>query len=222
MKAKQKSWKDMTLATAKELMLLEKQAESIDPIDFIIERVALLDNRDPSEVENQIPEKIFQQNDAWDLNKMPVAKFRPWTKIDGKEYGISPLDKITLAQMVDIEEYYKGGLEQNLDKIISILILPVAEKSILGKRTLEEYQYDEERIEQMNKLDMEFVWQNILFFWTGVETYIQSFKDYLAEVTATMKTTEMPTLNLLNMMKEFNQVLTGKQSPTQEKTQEKT
>lgn len=222
MKAKQKSWKDMTLATAKELMQLEKQAESIDPIDFIIERVALLDNRDPSEVENQIPEIIFQQNDAWDLNKMPVAKFRPWTKIDGKEYGISPLDKITLAQMVDIEEYYKGGLEQNLDKIISILILPVAEKSILGKRTLEEYQYDEERIEQMNKLDMEFVWQNILFFWTGVETYIQSFKDYLAEVTTKMKTTEMPTLNLLNMMKEFNQVLTGKQSPTQEKTQEKT
>jgi hypothetical protein len=221
MKAKQKSWKDMTLATAKELMQLEKQAESIDPIDFIIERVALLDDRDPAEVENQTPEKIFQQNDAWDLNKMPVAKFRPWTKIDGKEYGISPLDKITLAQMVDIEEYYKGGLEQNLDKIISILVLPVADKSILGKKTLEEYQYDDERVELMNKLDMEFVWQNILFFWTGVETYIQSFKDYLAEAAKTT-TMEKQMPNLLNMMKEFNLVLTGKQSPTRGKTQDKT
>jgi hypothetical protein len=221
MKAKQKSWKDMTLATAKELMQLEKQAESIDPIDFIIERVALLDNRDPAEVENQTPEKIFQQNDAWSLSKMPVAKFTPWTKIDGKEYGISPLDKITLAQMVDIEEYYKGGLEQNIDKIISILVLPVADKTILGKRTLEEYQYDDERVEEVRKLDMEFVWQNILFFWTGVETYISSFRDYLAEVAKTT-TTEMQMPNLLNMMREFNQVLTGKQSPTQKETQDKT
>ena len=222
MKAKQKSWKDMTLATAKELMRLEKQAESIDPIDFIVERVALLDDRDPAEVENQTPEMIFQQNDAWDLKKMPAAKFRPFAKIEGKEYGISPLDKITLAQMVDIEEYYKSGLEENIDKIISILVLPVAEKSLLGKRTLEEYQYDDERIEQMNKLDMEFVWQNILFFWTGVETYITSFKDYLAEeeTMKTMTTTQMQSLP--SMMQKFNQVLRERLSPTRRKTQDKT
>jgi hypothetical protein len=123
--------------------------------------------------------------------------------------------------MVDIEEYYKGGLEQNIDKIISILVLPVANKTILGTRTLEEYQYDDERVEEVRKLDMEFVWQNILFFWTGVETYISSFRDYLAEVAKTT-TTEMQMPNLLNMMREFNQVLTGKQSPTQKETQDKT
>lgn len=205
MKAKQKTWKDITLATAMELMRLEKNAEGMEPIDFMVERLAILTDRDPVEIENQEPAKIFETNKEYEfLAKIPLAKYRPWTKVDGKEYGVPPLDKLTLAQMVDIEEYYKGGLEENLDKIVSILVLPVKEKSLLGKKTLAEYEYDEERREELMKLDMEFVWQNILFFWNGVSRYIEGFTDFL-EQKKTETMTQMP--SLLSMMAEYNKTL---------------
>jgi hypothetical protein len=34
---------------------------------------------------------------------------------------------MTLAQMVDIEEYYKAGLMNNVHKILSVLYLPSKE-----------------------------------------------------------------------------------------------
>jgi hypothetical protein len=176
-----KSWKDITLATAMEIMELEKNSGEMDKIDFIIERLSILEDRDISEVENQTPEKIFADNEKFSfLRTMPKAKFIERTKIGGKEYAIAPLDKLTLAQMVDIEEFYKGGMEENIDKIISVLLLPVKRKTVLGKIILEDYQYDEQRAEDMRSLDMEFVWSNILFFWTIVQEYMTDFQDYLS------------------------------------------
>ena len=158
----------------------------------MVERIAILEDKDPAEVENQTPKQIFEQNEAYSfLARQPLAKFVPSIKVNGKEYGVAPLDKITLAQMVDIEEYYKAGLEKNLDKIISILVLPVKEKSILGKRTLEDYEYDEERTEELKSLDMEFVWQNILFFCAGVERYMDSFQDFLQKETMKTEKTKL-------------------------------
>lgn len=213
MKSK-KTWKDITLAKAMELMQLEAQIDSMEPIDFMVERIAILEDKDPSEVENQTPKQIFDQNEQYSfMSRQPMAKHVPSVKVNGKEYGIAPLDKITLAQMVDIEEYYKAGLEKNLDKIISILVLPVKEKSILGKRTLEDYEYDEDRVEELKSLDMDFVWQNILFFCAGVEKYMEGFLDFLQKET--MKT-EMTTqiASLTNMMLEYNKTLVARPSRT--------
>lgn len=213
MKSK-KTWKDITLAKAMELMQLEAQMEAMEPIDFMVERIAILEDKDPAEVENQTPKQIFEQNEAYSfLARQPLAKFVPSIKVNGKEYGVAPLDKITLAQMVDIEEYYKVGLEKNLDKIISILVLPVKEKSILGKRTLEDYEYDEERAEELKSLDMEFVWQNILFFCAGVERYMDGFQDFLQKETMKTEKTKL-TGSLPNMMTEYNKTLVARPSRT--------
>lgn len=214
MKAKKKTWKDINLATAMELMSLEQQAPDMEPIDFIVERLAVLLDKDPSEVENQEPDKLFAQNDEWAfLANLPQPKFVQWTKLNGKEYGITPLDKLTLAQMVDIEEYYKSGLEGNIDKIASILVLPVKQGGVLTKKVLEDYEYDEERVEAVRQLDMEFVWQNILFFWTGVDRFTTGFRDYLEAHRTEWKTRQ--TSSSHNILRSYTgQLLAERQSRT--------
>lgn len=210
MKAKKKSWKDIKLGTAMELMALEANSEEMEGIDFIIEQLSILQDRDIAEIENQEPSKIFEDFDEWKfLNDLPKGKFIPFVEIDKQEYGMTPANKITLAQMVDIEEYYKNGLEKNIDKIFSILLLPVKEKSLFGKRTLEEYEYDDERAAKMADLDMEFVWSNMVFFWNGVTEYIAAFLDFSKEA---MKTKTMQTRSLPSIMKDYNSLLAAQLS----------
>ena len=209
-----KSWKDITLGTAMELMRLERDVADYEPLDYIMEQLSVLQNRDIADIENQEPAKIFSDFEEWKfISNMPKGKFIPWVKIDKQEYGVTPFDKITLAQMVDIEEYYKNGMEDNLDKIISILLLPVSEKTLFGKKTLADYQYDDERVELTHSLDMEFVWSNMVFFWNGVGEYMKGFLDYLQELTKTTKTMKQ-TESLPSIMTKYNKQLSAQLSQT--------
>ena len=218
MKSK-KTWKDITVAKAMELMTLDEN--DMDALDFVIEQLSILEDRDTDEIENQEPAKIFSDIEKWSFMKeTPKAKLIPYTKIDGKEYGVTPLDKITLAQMVDIEEHYKNGLEQNLDKIASILVLPVAEKSLFGKRKLAEYEYDEDRVEDMRKLDMEFVWSNMVFFWNGEREYMNDFLDFFKTRMEQTETTTMPSWK--SMTEEYRKMLVERQSQTRKGKQART
>ncbi len=208
-----KSWKDISLAKAMEIMELEKNAGEMDKIDFIIERLAILQDRDVNDVENQTPEKIFADNEKFSfLRTMPKAKFIERTKIDKTEYAIAPLEKLTLAQMVDIEEFYKGGIEENIDKIISVLLLPIKKKTVLGKIILQDYEYDEQRVEDMRSLDMEFVWSNILFFWTIVQEYMTDFQVYLQEQMEIAKT-KRQMLNSPNILMEHRKDMDARLLP---------
>jgi len=213
MKAKQKTWKDITLETAMELMSLEKEQQDMSALDFMIYQLSILEDKDIETIENQEPTKIFSDFEKWSfLKQMPKGRFIPYAKIGDEEFGVTPLDKITLAQMVDIEEYYKKGLEENLDKIASILMLPVIEKTLLGKRTLAEYQYDEERVEKMKSLDMEFVWSNMVFFWNGIEEYMRGLLDYSRAMMETTTQRQMPSWQ--SMTRTYNQELIAQLSPT--------
>ncbi len=104
------------------------------------------------------------------------------------------LQDINLAQMVDIEEYYTAGFLKNAHKILSVLYLPVKTKNIITRKiVLEDYKADKEREDMFLSMDMEFIWQNILFFWTIGQIYIKSLTDYSAEQVE-MTMTELRTL----------------------------
>jgi hypothetical protein len=178
-----KTWKDISLKKAKALMNVKEEGK--EAIDLLIEQIAIIEDKSFSEVENNTPEYIFSKWESYSwVKNLPKAKRVETIKVDGNEYGLTALNELTLAQMVDIEEYYKLGFDDNIENIISILVLPVKSRNLLTRKyELEPYKFDEDRVKIMLELNMEFVWSNILFFWNGVERYTEDLRDYLGLMT---------------------------------------
>jgi len=174
-----KSWKDIKFRTAKKL--LELEGKELEPLDLVINQLAILEGKSVADIEDMTPDDIFKEWEKWRFTQdLPRPKKIDLMKWDGIDYGMTPLNKISLAQMVDIEEFYKEGLDKNIEKIISILFLPIKNKTLWGKIELESYEFDEGRVEAILEQDMEFVWSNLLFFWTGAERYIRGLRDFSA------------------------------------------
>lgn len=186
-----KSWRDIKFKTAKKLLELERE-ENIEAFDLIVRQLAILEDKSVADIEDLTPDQIFTKWKDWEFTKtMPGAKKIDRFKFNGIEYGMTPLDKITLAQMVDIEEFYKDGLDNNIENIVSVLFLPVKEKTLLGKVVLENYEFDEDRVKVIMEQDMEFVWSNLLFFWTGAKEYMKGLRDFLSQTEGEMKTIQI-------------------------------
>jgi hypothetical protein len=92
------------------------------------------------------------------------------------------LSELKLAQMVDIEEYYGDGFLKNAHKILAVLYLPTKSYNIITKNyTLEDYKQDTKREDMFLDMDMDFVWSNLLFFWTIAKIYMKDLGDYSVE-----------------------------------------
>lgn len=201
-----KSWKDITLRKA--LKLMDIKTEGRDAIDIIIDQMAVLYNKTPGEIELMEPKELIAHTEKveW-LNKLPKSKLTKVIKVNGREYGITNLERICLAQMIDIEEYYALGLVDNIQKILSVLYLPIKSRIPLTDRyKLDEYEPSEQREEDILDVDMETMWGTILFFYHGVKVYSNAMTDYLDKER--MK--EMTRLEAMRMM----EVVGGEQPPT--------
>jgi hypothetical protein len=175
MKKEQKSWKDITLEQGIELSQLDIE----DSWELVTNQMAIILDTTMDEIENKPVALVYEFiNDYAFIKEMPPMKKLDHFKRNGKWYKLIDLSKMTLAQMVDIEEYYKAGLMNNVHKILSVLYLP-AKKNIFGKWTIEEYIPDTERENVFLKMDMESIWGTTLFFYHGVVTYTKGLKDYL-------------------------------------------
>jgi hypothetical protein len=170
-----KSWKDVTLEQGIELSQLDIE----DSWELVTNQMAIILDTTMDEIENKPAALVYEFINDWAfIKEMPPMKELKHFKVDGQWYKLINLSEMTLAQMVDIEEYYKLGLMNNIHKILSVLYLP-ASKNLLGKWTLSEYEPDEKRENIFLKMDMESIWGTTLFFWTGVQNYMSVFKDYL-------------------------------------------
>lgn len=186
-----KSWRDIKFKTAKKLLELERE-ENIEAFDLMVRQLAILEDKSIDDIEGLTPDQIFTKWKDWEFTRtMPGAKKIDRFKFNGVEYGMTPLDKITLAQMVDIEEFYKDGLDKNIENIVSILFLPIKDKTFFGKIVLENYEFDEDRVKAIMEQDMEFVWSNLLFFWTGAKEYMKGLRDFLSQTEGEMKTIQI-------------------------------
>lgn len=174
-----KSWKDISLAKA--LKLIRINAEGKDTLDLIIEQMAILKDKSSYEIELMNPtELIAEANKLTWLNKLPKEKLTKVIKVNGREYGITNLERICLAQMIDIESYYEQGLNDNIEKILSVLYLPIKKRiPLTNSYTLHEYEPSEEREADMLDMDMETMWGTALFFYRGVKAYSNAMTDYL-------------------------------------------
>lgn len=175
MKKEQKSWKDITLAQGIELANLDIE----DGWELLTNQMSIVLDTTMDEIENKPAALVYEfMNEYAFLKEMPPMKKLDHFKKGGKWYKLCDLTKMTLAQMVDIEEYYKMGLMDNLHKILSVLYLP-AKRNLFGKWTIEEYKPSDERENIFLEMDMEAIWGTTLFFWTGVVAFTNGLKDYL-------------------------------------------
>jgi hypothetical protein len=176
-----KSWKDISLRKALRLMSLNETA--YDQLDLIIKQMAILLDKTETQIELMEPKELFEFGDKFKfLGELPKPKETKVIKVNGREYGLTELTRIKLAQMIDIEEYYNLGLEKSIAQILSVLYLPIKKRiPLTSKYTLEDYEPDNEREEDMLDVDMETMWGTILFFYRGVTEYSNAMKVYLEQ-----------------------------------------
>jgi len=178
----EKSWKDITLEQGVELALLDIE----DSWELITNQMAIILDTTMDDIESKPAALVYEFiHDYSFIKEMPPMKKLEHFKKDGQWYKLIDLGQMSLAQMVDIEEYYSMGLIENVHRILAVLYLP-AKKSIFGKWTIEEYKPDEKREQLFLKMDMETIWGTTLFFWSLVQNYTKGLKDYFNQETTKM------------------------------------
>ena len=183
MNKKQKSWKDISLKMAIELIQLSPEND----LDLIIERLAILRDQDPADIEKMTFEEITNEHAVWSfVGTLPLQRKDETFKWKGIRYGRVNFAKLSLAQMVDIEEFYAMGFIENVHNILSILYLPTKSYNFITKKyTLETYEFNQEVANSFLDIDFDFVYGNLLFFWTIAKVYTNSLKDYLVKKNQT-------------------------------------
>lgn len=181
-----KSWKDITMRTGIELAQLEIE----DPLELIKMQMAVIMDEDMDHIEKLPMGAIIEFTKEYEfIGKLPEKRLTKTIKHNGKTYGICDFDKMSLAQFVDIEEYYNNGLLPNLHKILSVFYLPIKKRNIFtGKYELEEYEPNEERENMFLDMDMEFIWSITLFFYHIGQEYIRLMKLSLDQQNLMVKT----------------------------------
>jgi hypothetical protein len=194
-----KSWKDITLRKAQKLESLPK---GLDTLDLIINQFSILKDMEINEVERFTPNELVEKaNELEFLKELPLPKKVDKVKVNGRKYKLIDFTKMSLGQMVDIEEYYNEGLVDNAHRILSVMFLPTKRKFPYLKETTIPYEPDEVRENDMLDCDMETIWGTLLFFYLGEMKYTKDLLGYL-EGTVQMRKEE---LNQLKEMVKENQ-----------------
>jgi hypothetical protein len=174
-----KGWRDLTLRQAIEI----DQLGDLDEIDLTINQMAIIRDTTIDEIEKLNPSELIEFVKEYDfMSTFPEPKEIKTFKKDGKRFGITKLTELKLAQMVDIEEYYGDGFLKNAHKILAVLYLPTKFYNIITKKyKLEDYKQDTDRERMFLDMDMDFIWSNLLFFWTIGKIYMKDLEDYSVE-----------------------------------------
>ena len=180
-----KGWKDITLRMAIEIDGLGE----MDEIDLTINQMAI--NRDTTidEIEKLNPSELINFVKEYDfMGTFPEPKQIKTFKKNKIRFGMTELTELKLAQMVDIEEYYGDGFLKNAHKILSVLYQPTKSYNFITKKyTLEDYKQDTNRENMFLDIDMDFVWSNLLFFWTIAAIYMKDLEGCSVERVKTLR-----------------------------------
>jgi hypothetical protein len=176
MKLKTKSWVDINL---RQLQEIESLPTYDDDLDLMINQISILNDVDSNTIENMPLADLVEEFNQWGfLKELPKEKNNKVIKVGKTRLGFIELNKMSLAQLVDIEEYVSDGLMKNMHKILSVLYIPIKTYNYLTKSyTLKEYSPDKERQELFLDLTMDLLYPQILFFCRIVKVYLDGFPD---------------------------------------------
>ena len=110
-------------------------------------------------------------------------------EINDVEYGFMPdLDKISLGEYADIEQFIKNGIETNLPELMAVLYRPVKLKKN-DIYIIDAYDGDiTMRTEEMKKMSAEQVQSALVFFYTLGKALSEITQSFLMEKLKVMKT----------------------------------
>ena len=110
-------------------------------------------------------------------------------EINDVEYGFMPdLDKISLGEYADIEQFIKNGIESNLPELMAVLYRPVKLKKN-DIYIIDAYDGDiTMRTEEMKKMSAEQVQSALVFFYTLGKVFSEILPLYLMERLKETKT----------------------------------
>lgn len=172
----EKNWSNITLKQAQEISSLGE----MDELELVINQMAIIRDTTIDVIEALEPKELITFIEEYHfLKELPKEKKTTNFKYKGNRYGLIDFSKMTLAQMVDIEEYYNDGLMKNIHKILSVVFLPIKfYNPITKKYSLEPYSVDKDREEVFLELDMEMVWGTTLFFYHIEQEYMRGLNSY--------------------------------------------
>lgn len=197
MKFKKKyNWSDISLYQIQEIDTLP---EFDSQLDMMIEQLSILTDTDPYDIKKLPIETMISEFKKWEfINETPKPKAYEKIKVNGVSYGLVKFDKMSLAQLVDIEEYVSGGIIQNAHKILSVLYLPY--KNIFSKE-LKEYEPNKELEEGLKSLTLDKIYPTLVFFYHIVRIYLEgsqlSLEKKVEEMTMMMTPEERKQLGKL-------------------------
>ena len=180
-----KGWKDITLRMAIEIDGLG----DLDEIYLTINQMAIIRDTTIDEIEKLNPSELINFVKEYDfMGTFPEPKQIKTFKKNKIRFGMTELTELKLAQMVDIEEYYGDGFLKNAHKILAVLYQPTKSYNFITKKyTLEDYKQDTNRENMFLDIDMDFVWSNLLFFWTIAAIYMKDLEGCSVERVKTLR-----------------------------------
>ena len=180
-----KGWSDLTLRQAIEI----DQLGEMDEIDLTINQMAIIRDTTIDEIEKLNPSELINFVKEYDfMSTFPEPKQIKTFKKNKVRFGMTELTELKLAQMVDIEEYYGDGFLKNAHKILAVLYQPTKSYNFITKKyTLEDYKQDDDREKMFLDIDMDFVWSNLLFFWTIAAIYMKDLEGCSVERVKTLR-----------------------------------
>lgn len=180
------SWSDVTLETWLQLIDFETGTKTEEATETI---AALSD----------IPKKLIKELALSDvaviMSKIAELQAKQDTtlkriiEINDVEYGFMPdLDKISLGEYADVEQFIKNGIESNLPELMAVLYRPVKLKKN-DIYIIDAYDGDiTMRTEEMKKMSAEQVQSALVFFYHLGKVLSEILPLYLMERLKETKT----------------------------------
>jgi len=170
------SWSDVTLETWLKLIDFETGTKTESATETIAE---LTDIPKTLIKELALSDVVGIMNKISELQADSDTKLKRIIEINGVEYGYHPdLDKISLGEYADIEQFIKDGIYTNLPELMAVLYRPIKEKKN-DIYIIDAYDGDiTMRTEEMKKMSTVQVQSALVFFYTfGKELWriLQSF-----------------------------------------------
>ena len=180
------SWEDVTLESYIKLIDFETGTKTENATETIAE---LTDIPKTLIKELALSDVVGIMSKISQLQADSDTKLKRLIEINGVEYGFHPdLDKITLGEYADLEQFIKNGIESNLPEVMAILYRPVKEKKN-DIYIIDAYDGDIlMRTEEMKNMSAVQVQSALVFFYTFVKVLSEILQSFLIEKQKETKT----------------------------------
>tara|TARA_R110000751_G_scaffold20651_1_gene60228 strand:- start:385 stop:984 length:600 start_codon:yes stop_codon:yes gene_type:complete len=180
------SWEDVTLESYIKLIDFETGTKTENATQTIAE---LTDIPKTLIKELALSDVVSIMSKISQLQADSDTKLKRLIEINGVEYGFHPdLDKISLGEYADLEQFIKNGIYKNLPEFMAVLYRPVKLKKN-DIYIIDAYDGDIRlRAEEMKQMSAVQVQSALVFFYHFVKVLSEILQSFLTEKQKEMKT----------------------------------